>query len=195
MYAVTFASIEASLMATLITQPFWVIKTRMLLNTETGLSEIQHIRQKALEIYRQSGIKGFSKGLSLSLMLSFSGVLQIFIYEGAKIEYEALQIPETSFLSKSFLCGSFSKLIGVLITYPFTTVRTRIQQNQYFGNRKAAKYSSVLDITRRLIKEEGPTGFYKGLTANLMKGIPQKGIYFYFYELFKGLWNEDACRN
>jgi hypothetical protein len=28
-------------------------------------------------------------------------------------------------------------------------------------------------------------GFYKGLWANIIKGIPQKGIYFYFYELIK----------
>lgn len=28
-------------------------------------------------------------------------------------------------------------------------------------------------------------GFYKGLGANILKGIPQKGIYFYFYELIK----------
>lgn len=32
MDAVTMASIEASILATLITQPFWVVKTRMLLN-------------------------------------------------------------------------------------------------------------------------------------------------------------------
>lgn len=32
MNAVTLSSIEASLIATLVTQPFWVLKTRMLLN-------------------------------------------------------------------------------------------------------------------------------------------------------------------
>ena len=37
MDAVTLASIEASFMATLMTQPIWVIKTRMLLNTENCL--------------------------------------------------------------------------------------------------------------------------------------------------------------
>ena len=29
------------------------------------------------------------------------------------------------------------------------------------------------------------TGFYKGLMANLAKGVPQRGIYFYCYEAFK----------
>lgn len=37
----------------------------------------------------------------------------------------------------------------------------------------------------RTLREEGAHGFYKGITANLMRGISQKGIYFYFYEMFK----------
>jgi hypothetical protein len=28
-------------------------------------------------------------------------------------------------------------------------------------------------------------GLYKGMNANLLKGMSQKGIYFYFYEIFK----------
>jgi len=39
----------------------------------------------------------------------------------------------------------------------------------------------------RLYRDEGFTGFYKGIVPNLLKGIPQRGIYFYFYELFKQL--------
>jgi hypothetical protein len=45
------------------------------------------------EIYRQDGVKGFLKGLQISLILSFSGVLQMYLYEGSKILYEALEIP------------------------------------------------------------------------------------------------------
>ena len=37
----------------------------------------------------------------------------------------------------------------------------------------------------RTVREEGIRGFYKGISANLMRGISQKGIYFYFYEMFK----------
>ena len=110
-----------------------------------------HAKEKTLEIYHQLGMRGFLKGLSLSLLLSFSGVLQMYIYEGSKLAYEAMQIPETQFSEKNFICGSVSKCVAVLLTYPFTTVRTRIQQNQFFGNRKEAKYSSVMDITKRLV--------------------------------------------
>jgi len=69
--------------------------------------------------------------------------------------------------------------------YPFTTVRTRIQQNQYINNSKEQKYKGIWDVTSKTWKSEGVHGFYKGLGANILKGIPQKGIYFYFYELIK----------
>lgn len=80
MDAVTYASIEASLCATFITQPFWVIKTRMLLDVHKGISEVENFIQKTREIYSQNGMKGFAKGLLLSLILSFSGVIQMYIY-------------------------------------------------------------------------------------------------------------------
>lgn len=34
---------------------------------------------------------------------------------------------------------------------------------------------------------EGTKGFYKGITASLLKGMPSKAIYFFFYERFKTL--------
>ena len=39
MDSVTLASIEASVLATVVTQPVWVVKTRMLLNVNKGVTE------------------------------------------------------------------------------------------------------------------------------------------------------------
>lgn len=78
-----------------------------------------------------------------------------------------------------------------MMTYPITTLRTRIQQNQFFNNRNDAKYHNVFEIMGRMLREEGIKGFYKGLWANLIRGIPQKGIYFYTYEILKKLIIKD----
>ena len=116
----------------------------------------------------------------------------MYIYEGSKILYEKLQIPQSSFGEKNFICGSISKIISVMITYPITTVRTRIQQDQYFHDKAKAKYSGIFDIARRLMTEEGVKGFYKGIVANITKGIPQRGIYFYCYEGLKKILIGDS---
>ena len=60
-------------------------------------------------------------------------------------------------------------------------MRTRIQQNQFVGTTGKAKYNGVSEIYMKIAKEEGLRGFYKGISANLMRGVGQKGIYFYFY--------------
>jgi hypothetical protein len=47
------------------------------------------------EIHSHYGYKGFLRGLELSLLLSFTGVIQMYVYEGSKILYEKLSIPES----------------------------------------------------------------------------------------------------
>ena len=187
MDAVTLASIEASIWTTLVTQPIWVVKTRMLLNVNKKISEFGNFKKQVAEIYGQHGAKGFLKGLQLSLVLSFSGVVQMYVSEGAKILYDRFNIPTTEFNEKHFTCGSLSKFFSVLLSYPITTMRTRIQQNQFVGDSGKAKYNGVSELFLRTAREEGAKGFYKGVSANLMRGVGQKGIYFYFYEIFKDL--------
>lgn len=83
-----------------------------------------------------------------------------------------------------------SKLSASIILYPITTVRTRIQQNQFFAidnleNINKEKYKNISDVIRKMIKYEGAFGFYKGFIANALRSVPSKGIYFYFYEQLK----------
>lgn len=80
MKAVTKASIEASILTTFLTQPIWVIKTRMLLNVNKKIGEFENLKNQSMEIYRQHGFTGFLKGLQLSIILSFSGVVQMYVY-------------------------------------------------------------------------------------------------------------------
>lgn len=68
-----------------------------------------------------------------------------------------------------------------MITYPLTTIRTRVQQNQYVKNDLEKKYHGAWDVCYRIVKDEGFKGFFKGLKANLIRSIPHRGVYFYFY--------------
>ena len=45
--------------------------------------------------------------------------------------YDIFKIPETPLAEKNFICGGLSKVLSGLFLYPLTTVRTRIQQNQF----------------------------------------------------------------
>jgi hypothetical protein len=80
MNSVLAASTMASLLGTILTQPLWIVKTRMLLNTTSGIKEFNNFLFSIKQIYKQSGVMGYSKGLGLSLLLSFSGVIQMYAY-------------------------------------------------------------------------------------------------------------------
>jgi hypothetical protein len=134
---------------------------------------------------RQNGIFGYSKGLGLSLILAFAGPVQMYSYEGLKKIYQYLEIPETSLAEKNFICGAACKIVVAFVNYPITTIRTRIQQNQFVKDDTTIKYKSISEIILRTKNGEGILGFYKGFEANLLKGVIQKGIYFYLYEMFK----------
>lgn len=184
MDAVARASAEASVLTTFITQPIWVIKTRMLLNTRK-MGEFENFKYQVKEIYSHYGVRGALKGLELSLILSLSGVIQMYVYEGSKILYDKIGIPESQLGEKHFICGGLSKIFSVFMSYPITTLRTRIQQSQYINCTSSEKYKNLRHLASKTWSEEGVKGLYKGMTANLLKGVSQKGIYFYFYEIFK----------
>jgi len=87
--------------------------------------------------------------------------------------YDQLKIPQTALMERNFLCGGIAKVANVFIIYPLTTLRTRIIQNQFVkANPNQQKYNNVLEIIVKTFKKEGIQGFYKGMTANLMRGIP-----------------------
>lgn len=151
------------------------------------IGEYENFKRVINEVYSQYGLKGFSKGLQLSLILASTGVVQMYLYEGAKSLYSFLRIPESMLEEKHFICGGISKIVSVIWSYPLTTIRTRIQQNQFVNSSSGQKYKGSIDILKKTLQAEGIRGLYKGVGANLMRGVGQKGIYFYCYERMKKL--------
>lgn len=179
MSATAYASLQSSAITTIITQPFWVIKTRMLLNTSPLIGQYTNLKNKTNEIWKQHGFKGFYLGLKMNLLLSLTGALQMYIYEGSKIVYLKL-FRSSSFDEQNFICGSISKFLSSIITFPLTTIRTRAQQKQ-FTEDGSRKYKGQLDILKKIVRDEGLKGYFKGMLANILRGIPHRGVYFYFY--------------
>lgn len=87
MDAVTWASLEGGIVACVLSQPLWVIKTRMLLNVDKGITERDNFRRSVSEISQQYGWKGYIRGLALSLMLCTNVFLQMYVYELTKSAY------------------------------------------------------------------------------------------------------------
>ncbi|KFK28309.1 hypothetical protein AALP_AA8G499700 [Arabis alpina] len=76
--------------------------------------------------------------------------------------------------------GGSSKVAAVLLTYPFQVIRARLQQRP--STNGIPRYIDSLHVIREAARFEGLRGFYRGLTANLLKNVPASSITFIVYE-------------
>ncbi|VFQ59388.1 unnamed protein product [Cuscuta campestris] len=95
-------------------------------------------------------------------------------------------------LDYSFLGGS-SKVAAILSTYPFQVIRSRLQQRPSIDG--IHRYTDSLHAVKETARFEGIRGFYKGITANLLKNVPASAVTFVVYEdvlkLFKLVRSKD----
>ncbi|KAI8806450.1 mitochondrial carrier domain-containing protein [Cladochytrium replicatum] len=88
------------------------------------------------------------------------------------------------------LAGAAGGMVSMALTYPLTTVSVRHQVQKSTVSKDA--YKSQLDAFRKIIKEEGVQGFYSGINSALFGIAVTQGIYYYFYEKVKGIFEEAA---
>ena len=144
------AAAEAGLVVSLITNPIWVVKTRMTLQRRVAADAIPAAAAAAgagngakpyagfvdalRTIARAEGIGGLYKGITPSLVLVSHGALQFTAYERLKLAATRRDASgsgnatrEPSALECTWL-GVASKIFASAITYPSQVVRSRMQQ-------------------------------------------------------------------
>ncbi|EDV23496.1 uncharacterized protein TRIADDRAFT_50511 [Trichoplax adhaerens] len=168
------------------TNPIWVVKTRMILQTtKTGEMVVSAPSYNGLldglsKIYKYEGIRGFYKGYAPGLFGVSHGVIQFVAYEECKKAYNKFrkQSNEKHLSAIEYICmAAISKTFASSTTYPYQVVRSRLQDPHI-----AQKYDGSIDAIRKIIKYEGFRGFYKGLTPNLIRVTPATCITFVVYE-------------
>ncbi|KAF9012871.1 mitochondrial carrier [Hymenopellis radicata] len=75
-----------------------------------------------------------------------------------------------------FLAGTISGIAGLVVGYPFDTVKVRFQDPTMRG-----KYSSTMNALGTIIKEERFIGLYKGITSPLATTALMNGLVFASY--------------
>ncbi|CAF1434004.1 unnamed protein product [Adineta ricciae] len=160
-----------------ITNPIWVLKTRMCLQYADYRKDTyyKNMFDCIRKIYRSEGIKAFYKGLTPGIFGTIHGTIQFVTYEQMKDFYS--RNFHTTHLSTSIILtfSATSKLLAASITYPYQVVRTRLQDQHQ-------QYNGVVDVIRRTYSREGIGGFYKGLVPALYRVVPACCITFVVYE-------------
>lgn len=121
--SITFtAGILAGVTTSTATNPIWVVKTRLQLDKSvTGARRYKNSLDCISQIFRQEGLKGFTRGLSASYLGVSESTLQWVLYERLKRVLRTEKKVPTTYrekLGQALGAGFCAKLIATVITYP-----------------------------------------------------------------------------
>ncbi|EJT96599.1 mitochondrial carrier [Dacryopinax primogenitus] len=166
----------AGIVTSTATNPIWVVKTRLQLSASqsqpftSSLACIRHI-------LAHEGIPGLYKGLSASYLGCAESTIQWTLYENFKSSVRG-RGGATEWLGMLGAAGA-AKMIASLITYPHEVVRTRLRQPIENGR---VKYRGLIQTFTVVIREEGVRSLYGGLSAHLLRVVPNAAVMYSIYE-------------
>ncbi|XP_048346866.1 mitochondrial thiamine pyrophosphate carrier [Sphaerodactylus townsendi] len=179
----------AACAATITVQPLDTLRTRMAAQGEPKI--YKNLRHAVVNMYQREGLLTFYRGLNPAIIaiIPYAG-LQFSLYNSLSRLYEWIVPGEGSKAGnvKNFVCGSCAGVISKTLTYPFDLFKKRLQVGGFEQARAAfgqvQTYSGLMDCARQIVRDEGPSGFFKGLSPSLLKAAFSTGFTFFWYELF-----------
>jgi len=190
------SAMTAGATSTMCTNPLWVIKTRFMTQGKDDV-RYRHTLDAALTIYRTEGISAFYRGLVPSLLGIFHVAVQFPLYEQLKVWAQGDSDQPLS--SESILiCTAISKMTASIATYPHEVIRTRMQTQKLplaedmssDGMVKRHANRGLIETTVKLIRREGWSTLYRGLSVNLIRTVPNSAVTMLTYELVLRHLNE-----
>lgn len=171
------AAITAGVAGDIVTNPLYVIKTRIQtlhLHEELPKQEQISITRLFYQIYKTEGVMSFYKGLAASFLGLGHAAIQFPLYEFLKKytrDIHGGQETAYDIVSSSIA----SKLVASSFTYPHELLRSRLQDS-----RNTSK--GLIALIKTIIRTEGFFALWKGYGVNVIRLIPSTASAFLTYE-------------
>jgi solute carrier family 25 folate transporter 32 len=189
------------------TNPIWLIKTRMQLQMKrTGerhnIKPYKGMLDAASRIIKDEGYLALYKGSGPALLLTSHGGVQFVVYEYLRKHFHFTRAQRSSDKAKDSVwhrlelsvgylsMGAIAKIAASTVTYPLQVIKARMQQRSESleitadGEVRAVQrhYRGMTDTCKRILHQEGGLGFFKGLVPNAIRVAPGAAITFVVYE-------------
>ncbi|XP_057776023.1 mitochondrial carrier protein CoAc1-like [Salvia miltiorrhiza] len=171
-------------------------RTKILLQTRTQGFQSLGVYPSLKKLLKHEGVAGFYKGNGASVLRIVPyAALHFMAYE----QYRSRILDNYSALGTGpvvdLLAGSAAGGTAVLCTYPLDLARTKLayqvvdtRSNLQHGARQFnanPSYNGIGDVFKRVYKEGGVRGLYRGIGPTLIGILPYAGLKFYVYEELK----------
>ena len=170
----------------LITNPIWVVNTRMTARqADSSSSELptfatvpgKPARKPSsfatlMALLKMEGPIALFAGVLPALVLVINPVLQYTIFEQLK---DMLAKRRRLTPHDAFFLGAIGKLMATSITYPYITVKSRM----HVASKEEAR-KGVMHSLKRIVTEEGWSGLYKGIVPKLTQSVITAAFLFAF---------------
>ncbi|XP_044507407.1 peroxisomal nicotinamide adenine dinucleotide carrier-like isoform X2 [Mangifera indica] len=169
----------------LLTNPIWVLVTRMQTHTQ---AERKIMEAKREAIMSEASECSTSPTLQEKLAEldsikphpygTFHAAREVYMEAGITGFWKGI-VPT---LIMVFLLGALAKLGATVSTYPLLVVKSRLQAKQEIGGNISLRYSGTLDAIIKMIRYEGLPGFYKGMSTKIVQSVFAASVLFMIKE-------------
>ncbi|KAI1654186.1 mitochondrial carrier [Daldinia decipiens] len=173
----------------ILTNPIWVVNTRMTTRKgqieaeeNTGGAPVEKKKQPTTlgtlsALLRDEGPQALFRGVVPALVLVINPILQYTLFEQLKNAYERRRKHNVT-PTVAFFLGALGKLFATSITYPYITVKSQMHVAD-----DGQKREGMTQAIRRVIKEEGYSGLYKGIGPKVTQSVLTAAFLFAFKDV------------
>lgn len=170
----------------LITNPIWVVNTRMTTRERAEEADVEKQQKEKksvstigtlVRLIKEEGLGSLMAGVLPALVLVVNPILQYTIYEQLKnwIEKKRKVGPRDA-----FLLGALGKLLATSITYPYITVKSRAHVAK---KQEGVKSEGMTESLKKIVREEGYGGLYKGIVPKVSQSVLTAAFLFAFKDV------------
>nr|CAB3449259.1 unnamed protein product [Digitaria exilis] len=140
-------------------------------------------------IMQNEGWTGLFRGNAVNVLrVAPSKAIEHFTYDTAKkfLTPKADEPPKIP-IPTPLVAGALAGVASTLCTYPMELIKTRVTIEKDV-------YDNVAHAFVKILREEGPSELYRGLTPSLIGVVPYAACNFYAYETLKKLYRRATGR-
>ncbi|XP_065607235.1 electrogenic aspartate/glutamate antiporter SLC25A12, mitochondrial isoform X1 [Cyrtonyx montezumae] len=159
------------------TNPLEIVKIRLQVAGEITTGP----RVSALSVMKDLGLLGLYKGAKACFLrdIPFSAIyFPVYAHSKLMLADENGHVGGLNLLA----AGAVAGVPAASLVTPADVIKTRLQVAARAGQ---TTYSGVIDCFGKILREEGPSAFWKGAAARVFRSSPQFGVTLVTYELLQ----------